>query len=103
MRNWEKALMKNDSYRIHVAQWEAEHLWDIYGISKPDELCLEDIAFTKRVLVTEGPLRKMDAHLVRKGNHGFIRVRHDIPEKGRKRFFPGSGRQPVDLPRGMLS
>ncbi|HEG43628.1 MAG TPA: ImmA/IrrE family metallo-endopeptidase [Phycisphaerales bacterium] len=79
-------MMKNDSYRIRVAQWEAERLWDIYGISKPDELCLEDIAFTKGVLVTEGPLQKMDARLVRKGNHGFIRVRHNIPEKGRKRF-----------------
>ena len=78
--------MKNDSYRIRVAQWEAEHLWDIYGISKPDKLVLEDIAFTKGVLVTEGPLQKMDARLVRKGDHGFIRVRHDIPEKGRKRF-----------------
>lgn len=78
--------MKNDSYRIRVAQWEAENLWDIYGISKPDKLVLEDIAFTKGVLVTEGPLQKMDARLVRKGDHGFIRVRHDIPEKGRKRF-----------------
>ena len=78
--------MKNESYRIRAAQWEAEHLWDIYGISKPNELCLEDIAYARGVLITEGPLQKMDARLVRKDNHGFVRIREDIPEKGRKRF-----------------
>ena len=78
--------MKSKDYLKTAAQWEGEHLWDIYGISRPDELCLEDIAFERGVLVTEGPLRKMDARLIRDGNHGIIRIREDIPESGRKRF-----------------
>jgi Zn-dependent peptidase ImmA (M78 family) len=79
-------ITKSKDYLKATAQWEAEHLWDIYGISKPGELCLEDIALARGVLVTEGPLQKMDARLIRDGNRGLIRIREDIPENGRKRF-----------------
>jgi Zn-dependent peptidase ImmA (M78 family) len=79
-------MMKNKDYLKTTAQWEGERLWEIYGISKPEELCLEDIALARGVIVTEGPLRGMDARLIRNGNHGFIRIKEDIPENGRKRF-----------------
>ena len=78
--------MKNNEYKIRVAQWEGSQLWDIYGISNPKDLCLDDIALARGVLVMEGFLEKMDARLIRKGNKGLIRVREDIPEYGRKRF-----------------
>ncbi len=78
--------MKSNSYKIGVAQWGGAQFWDVYGISKPNELCLEDIALARGVLVKEGPLQKMDARLIRKGDKGLIRIREDIPEKGRKRF-----------------
>ena len=38
------------------------------------------------VLVLEAPLVKADARLIRKGPRGLVRVKHDIPEPGRKRF-----------------
>jgi len=78
--------MKSKDYRKTIAQWEAEHLWEIYGISKPDELCLEDIVLARGVIVIEGPLEKIDARLVRSGDKGLIRIRQDIPNKGQKRF-----------------
>ena len=40
---------------------------DNYGISSPADLCLDDIALTRGVLVKEGPLQGMDARLIRKG------------------------------------
>ncbi|MBW8016141.1 MAG: ImmA/IrrE family metallo-endopeptidase [Planctomycetes bacterium] len=78
--------MKNSEYKIRVAQWEAAQFWENYGISSPKDLCLEDIALARGVLVKEGPLQGMDARLIRKGNKGLIRVKDDIPEYGRKRF-----------------
>jgi Zn-dependent peptidase ImmA (M78 family) len=78
--------MKNSEYKIRVAEHEGAQFWDVYGISNPKELCLEDIALTKGILVKEGPLYKMEARLIRKGNKGLIRIREDIPEHGRKRF-----------------
>lgn len=78
--------MKNSEYKIRTVQWEGAQFWDNYGISSPADLCLEDIALTRGVLVKEGPLQGMDARLIRKGNNGLIRVREDIPEYGRKRF-----------------
>lgn len=48
--------MKNSGYRKTMAEGEAEWLWKLYGISKPDELILEDIAFARGVIVTEGSL-----------------------------------------------
>ena len=78
--------MKNSSYRKTMAEGEAEWLWKLYGILKPDELILEDIAFARGVIVTEGPLEKMEARLVRIGNKGLIRISHDISNRGQKRF-----------------
>lgn len=78
--------MKNSSYKNTLARGEAEWLWKLYGFTKPNELILEDLAFARGVIVTEGPLEKMEARLVRSGDKGLIRIRHDISNRGQKRF-----------------
>ena len=78
--------MKSSSYRNTIAEREAEWLWKLYGLTKPDELILEDIAFAMGVIVTEGLLEKMEARLVRSGDKGLIRISQDILYKGQKRF-----------------
>lgn len=79
-------MMRSREFSKTIATGEAEQLWDLYGFSKPDELVLEDLAFARHVLVTEGPLDRMEARLVCREGRGLIRVKHDIPELGRKRF-----------------
>lgn len=69
-----------------MAEGEAEWLWRLYGFTKPADLILEDIAFARGVIVTEGFLDKMDARLVRIGEKGLIRVRQNISHLGQKRF-----------------
>jgi Zn-dependent peptidase ImmA (M78 family) len=68
------------------AAGRATQLWTLYGFRSPGELVLEDLALALGVLVVEAPLAKADARLIRKGPRGLVRVRHDIPELGRKRF-----------------
>ena len=69
-----------------MAVGEAERLWHLFRLSSPQDLVLEDVALARKVIVTEGPLDKMEARLIRQGKHGLIRVKADIPEPGRKRF-----------------
>jgi Zn-dependent peptidase ImmA (M78 family) len=69
-----------------IAQGEPEWWWKLYGFSEPKDLILEDLAFARGVLVTEGHLDKMEARLLRRGDRGLIRIKQDIPEPGRKRF-----------------
>jgi Zn-dependent peptidase ImmA (M78 family) len=78
--------MKNSSYKNSMAEREAEWLWRLYGITKPKELILEDLAFARNVIVTEGALDKMEARLLRRGDKGLIRIRKDIASPGQKRF-----------------
>jgi len=78
--------MKSSSHKKTIVEGEAEWLWKLYGITKPDELVLEDIAFARGVIVTEGPLEKMEARLVRNGDKGLMRIRQNIPYIGQKRF-----------------
>jgi len=78
-------MLRRD-YRMTIAQGEPEHWWKLYGFSEPKDLILEDLALARGVLVTEGPMEKMEARLLRSGDKGLIRVRQDILELGRKRF-----------------
>jgi Zn-dependent peptidase ImmA (M78 family) len=64
----------------------AAKLWARYGLTTPDDLVLEDLAFALGVVVLEGRLDSADARLIRRGQKGLIRVKEDIPEPGRKRF-----------------
>ncbi len=79
-------MMLSRDFRMIMAQGEPERLWKLYGFSKPEDLILEDLALARGVIVTEGPLEKAEARLLRSGNKGLIRVRQCIPELGRKRF-----------------
>lgn len=64
----------------------AANLWDLYGLTRPADLVLEDLAYAMGVFVVEAPLDSAEARLVRRGKRGLIRVRQDIAEVGRKRF-----------------
>lgn len=69
-----------------MSEAQGERFWALYGFSEPGDLALEDIALQRGVLVIEQPLFKMEARIIRSGQRGLIRVRADIPEKGRRRF-----------------
>jgi len=55
-------------------------------IQKPGEILIEEIAFAQGAIVRYEALAGADGRLVRLGERGVIRVRHDIPESGRRRF-----------------
>ena len=78
-------MLRRD-FRMTIAQGEPERWWKLYGFSEPKDLILEDLALARGVIVTEGPMEKMEARLLRSGDKGLIRVRQDITETGRKRF-----------------
>jgi len=78
--------MKNSSYKNTLAGGEAEWLWKLYGFTKPNELILEDLAFARGVIVTDGPLEKMEARLVRSGDKGIIRISQNVSYVGQRRF-----------------
>lgn len=78
-------MLRRD-FRMTIARGEPERWWKLYGFSEPKDLILEDLALVRGVLVTEGPMEKIEARLIRSGDKGLIRVRQDIPELGRKRF-----------------
>lgn len=69
-----------------IAVGAASQLWKLYRFPSPREIVLEDLALALGVLVIEGRLDTADARLVRSGPRGLIRVKEDIPERGRKRF-----------------
>ncbi len=79
-------MTTSHKFRRQIASGAGERLWQVYDLSLPKELVLEDVALARKVIVTEGRLDKMDARLVRQGNRGLIRVRTSLPEPGRKRF-----------------
>jgi Zn-dependent peptidase ImmA (M78 family) len=69
-----------------MATGEAVKLWRRYGWSTPKELVLEDLGFVLGVIIFEDRLDSADARLVRKRDRGLIRIRSDIPQRGRKRY-----------------
>jgi len=60
-----------------------------YGIVSPAQIIIEDIAMDLGVLTKVAPLAGAEAHLLRKGNRGVIRVSDRITELGRRRFAIG--------------
>lgn len=75
-----------DEIREFSSKATAYNIVDLYSLTKPEDIILENIAMARGVFVIEGPLYGAEARLVRKGNQGIIRVKEDIPEVGRKRF-----------------
>ena len=78
--------MPTPEFSKAVAIGDAERLWNLYDFREPNDLVLEDLAWARGALVIDGPLDRMEARLVRKGNRGLIRVKQGIPEQGRRRF-----------------
>jgi len=57
-----------------------------YGITEPESIDLEAIAFDRGVFVREAPLTGSWGRLLRKGSGGVIRISSAIQSEGQKRF-----------------
>lgn len=69
-----------------VAEARALKLLDRYGLNRPSEIVIEDLAYALGIEVVYRPLTGADAHLVRVGNKGGITINDSITERGRQRF-----------------
>jgi Zn-dependent peptidase ImmA (M78 family) len=69
-----------------MAEARALKLLDRFGLNRPSEIVLEDIAYALGIEISYRPLTGADAHLVRVGNKGGITIRESIKERGRLRF-----------------
>lgn len=72
---------------VSCARIRARQIIQGLKIIAPEEIFIEDIAWTRGALVREGPLSGADGRLVRGSRRGVILVREDVPEPGRKRFI----------------
>lgn len=79
-------MKRRKSDRECRASEAAERLVDYYGITRPAEIRLVDIAMDRGVFVHSAPLKGMDGFLLRKGSKGIIRVRSGIRLVGQRRF-----------------
>lgn len=75
--------------REFSASIAAEKLIDYYGIRCAADIRLNEIAMDRGVFVHSGPLSGMDGFLLRKGRHGFVRVRESIASVGQRRYVIG--------------
>ena len=78
--------MTSNDLNKRIAEREGERFWKLFAFSSPHELVLEDIALARGVIVIEGPLKGMEARLIRQGSKGLIRVKDSMRELGRVRF-----------------
>ncbi len=69
-----------------LAQSCADGLWRLFGLRKPDDLHLEDIAMARGVFVHDGSLASAEGRLIRNGNQGIIRIRQGLRPATRRRF-----------------
>jgi hypothetical protein len=68
------------------AQASAQHLLAYYGISRADQIRLEDIACGRRVFLQHGEIDGPEAWLFRRGDVGLVRLKAATKEAGRRRF-----------------
>ena len=61
-----------------VAEARAQKLLDRFGLNRPSEIVLEDIAYALGIEITYRSLTGADAHLVRVGNKGGITISERI-------------------------
>jgi Zn-dependent peptidase ImmA (M78 family) len=69
-----------------VAEARALKLLDRYGINRPSEIALDDLAYGLGIEIVYRPLTGADAHLVRIGNKGGITISDRIKVHSRQRF-----------------
>jgi len=72
--------------KCRVAEAKAAELIEYYGISQPEHIQLEDIAFAQGAGILKGPLGGAAASLVRYGEKATIRISDGETDKGRIRF-----------------
>jgi Zn-dependent peptidase ImmA (M78 family) len=74
------------SLRCRAAEAKAADLIKFYGITRPEHIQLEDIAFAQGVRILKGPLEGAAASLVRYRNKATIRISDRETDHGRIRF-----------------
>jgi Zn-dependent peptidase ImmA (M78 family) len=74
------------SLKCRMAELKAAELIEYYGISQPEHIQLEDIAFGQGVRILEGTLEGAAASLVRFGKKAVIRISDRETDQGRIRF-----------------
>ena len=78
--------MQTNAPNVSSARFKSSYLLRKYGISTPEEIVLEDIAWAEGVRIKSGPLRNAEAWLFRKGQRGIIRVNNRVRNAKRCRF-----------------
>lgn len=68
------------------AEARASALVRYYGISHPDQIVLEDIAFDRGIVIYDGGVIGAESWLLRKGNRGIIRLSGRVRDPSRRRF-----------------
>ena len=71
------------------------------GIAAPSEIDVEAIAMARHLVVQEGSAEGAEAWLIPGRRRGFVRVRSDIPETGRRRFAVAHELGHWELHRGL--
>ena len=70
--------MTNGDTQKFIAVALAAKLLESFGICRPDEICLEDIASVLGIVIETRPLKAADAHLLRVGDSGTITISEKI-------------------------
>lgn len=71
---------------IYRAKEAATMLLQEFGIRRPSQIRLEEIAWERKVLVTDEPMDGAAGWLFRDGQYGLIRVNSRVRDTGRRRF-----------------
>lgn len=71
------------------ARYAADKIIREYGLTDPNQISVEDIAWDRGIEVRVGPLEGAEAWLLRRGNHGIIRISSRVTIRGRQRFSIG--------------
>lgn len=80
-------LETNEKANLIRARGVANDIIEELCITAPDQIQLEAMAMHRGLLIMEAPLKGADALLVRKGDHGLLKVKKGISNIGRKRFI----------------
>jgi hypothetical protein len=86
---------------LALARQAARRIITDLGISDPAEIDVDAIAMTRDLVVQEDSVTGAEAWLIPGGRRGFVRLRSDIPEIGRKRFATAHELGHWELHRGL--
>jgi hypothetical protein len=78
--------MASEDARHLVATARATKLLEHYGVDRPENISLADIAWDQGIEISYRPLKGAAAHLIRVGGSGAITVNSAIAEEGSRRF-----------------